>query len=69
MASASQRPAPSTPGRHRKPLFDQIVRQHRDMRDRLQALNQARHDGHDPAEVEAVRRAVWALHQATGRRS
>jgi len=57
----------TTTDRHRRSLYDLIISQHRDMRDRLRALVQASHDGYDPAEVEAVRRALWTIHQATGR--
>jgi hypothetical protein len=53
-------PRPDT----RQTLWDRITTQHRDMRDRLRALNQAAHDGADPREVEAVRRALWTLHNA-----
>jgi hypothetical protein len=57
----------TTTDRHRRSLYDLIISQHRDMRDRLRALVQASHDGYDPAEVEAVRRALWTIHEATGR--
>ena len=60
-------PAPPAPGRHRRPLYDLIVSEHRDMRDRLRALNQAAHDGHGSAEVEAVRRVLWVVSWVMGR--
>jgi hypothetical protein len=54
----------SRTGKHRPPLYDPIIEGHRDMRSRLKALNQARHEGYDPAEVETVRRALWAIDNA-----
>lgn len=51
-------------GKHRRPLYELIISEHRDMHDRLRALVQASHDGYDPAEIEAVRRALWAIHRA-----
>lgn len=51
-------------GRHRRPLYEVIVTGHTTMRERLRALVQAEHDGYDPAEIEAVRRALWLLHQS-----
>jgi hypothetical protein len=51
-------------GKQRRPLYEQIIDEHRDMRERLRALVQAGHEGYDPAEIEAVRRALWAIHRA-----
>jgi len=51
-------------GKHRRPLYEVIIDEHRDMRERLRALVQAAHDGYDPAEIEAVRRALWAVYRA-----
>lgn len=54
-------------GKHRRPLYELIINEHRDMQERLRALVQAAHDGYDPAEIEAVRRALWAIHRARER--
>jgi len=59
--------ASTSTGERRPRLYDVVISQHRGLRERLRALNQARYDGYDPAENERMRTVLWAIHDG-GRR-
>ena len=44
-------------------LYRQVTAEARDLRGQLEALVQARDNGADPADVQAVRAALWAAHR------